>query len=212
MELTLQDKHRLLSSEDEHRLVNKCQRPDFEEDDPPAVLKRRLPSSEEDTCISVHKRQRPDFEDDTAMKHALRLMQDISARFDTRLVNIERFITEATDLLDNLQRSILEIKDKVESLDTDHTPCRLDSEFRQDIIQEVTGAHEENVLDLKWNGEDVIKDVDKYWDKAKTDVRETCKETIAGYDEQCEIIKGKVGLMKGHLAEVAKVFDRLQYI
>lgn len=178
MELTLQDKHQLLGSEDEDRLINKCQRPDPEGDDPPTVLKRRLPSSEEDDCVSVHKRQRPGFEDDTA-KHALRLMQDFSTRFDdARFGNIERSITEVTDRLDNLQRSITEMKDKVEGLDTDHTPCRLDSEFRQDIIQEVMEVHEENVLDLKWTYEDVTKDLGKYCDKAKTDVREACNDCI----------------------------------
>lgn len=204
MELTLQDKHRRLGSEDEDRLINKCQRPDSEGDDPPTVLKRRLPDSKDDDCLAVHKRQRPDSGDDTTTKHALRLVQDFLTRFEVRFSGIERSITEVTHRLDNMERSITDIKDIVQGLDTDHTPCRCDSEVRQDIIQEVDGLCEEYVSELKRTFNDVTEELDDYCDKAKADVREACKETTVECDET-------FSLVKGHLTKLAEVFNSFGY-
>lgn len=203
MELTIEDKR---------------QRTDSEEDnDYPAVNKRRLPDSEEDDHPTIHERRLPDSEDDNTTKHALYLMRDLWTRLEvkldevnTRSSNIERSVMQVKDRLDNIERSITEMKDKVEGLDTDHA-CRCDSEVRQDIIEEVQENCEDYVSEVKWTYTYVTQDLDKYCDKAKTDMRETCKETMDEWEEQCEVIRDKFGLMKDHLSEVAKVFDKFGY-
>ncbi|KAL7919529.1 hypothetical protein ACQKWADRAFT_315578 [Trichoderma austrokoningii] len=128
------------------------------------------------------------------LKRALRLMQDF----------IERSIAQVTHRLDEMERSIAEIKDKVESWDGDCTPCRYDSEERQDLIEDVKGSCDDQVLELKWVFEDVTEDLDKYCDKAKTDMREACKEVTAECDETFDMVKG-------HLTKLARVFDDFGY-
>ncbi|KAL7969413.1 hypothetical protein HDV63DRAFT_53657 [Trichoderma sp. SZMC 28014] len=207
------------SPEDDDRLiVDKRQRPDYE-DECHTVDKNKHPRSDfEDGCPTAdqHRPLGSENGDLFTTKHAFSLMQDLWTRVEAKMddfnTHLERSVAEIKgtvgDLntrLDNIERSITEIKDTVEDLNTSHTPCRYNSEEKQDIIEEMEERYEDYILELKGTYYDVAEDLDKDCDKAKTDMRETCKEAIDQCNDQFEEVKDKFTKMQERWTEALEV-------
>lgn len=216
--LTLKDKRQRHSPEDDdHPTVDKRQRPDFEDDDSPSVDKHQRPDFKDDCpTVDQHWQLGSENGDPLTAKHALFLMQDLWTRLEAKLddfnIHIERSITEIKgtvgDLntrLDNIERSITEIKDTAEDPNTSQISCRYNSEEKRDIIEEMEERYEEQILELKGTYYDIAEDLDKDCDKAKTDMRETCREIIDQCNDQFEEVKDKFDKMQERWTEALKV-------
>ncbi|KAL7940747.1 hypothetical protein V8C42DRAFT_336669 [Trichoderma barbatum] len=167
----------------------------------------------------LNKRRRCDSDangDRLSVTRMLPFIQDIYTRLNARLDEIETGLGARLDDIETglgarlddigtrfgtLDRSLGQIKDTLESLNTGRTPCRYDTEEREGILQDVKDVCEDIGGDLRLAAYDVIEDLEKERDMAIVQVKEECEEITSQCKDEVKEAQENIHAIKTRLTK-----------